>query len=65
MNQRKIIEYIIVSDSDVAILVDKINGMLAMNWELFGAPFSDGEYNHKTREECCIHQAMVKYEEPK
>lgn len=61
--ERKIVEYTIQTHSDIVKLVQEVNRMIAEDWQLFGPPFSDGSFNAEVRDECCIHQAMVKYEE--
>lgn len=57
----KVVEYSIISREDLEELVLAVNLDLKKGWYLYGAPFSDGEIRDG-HEECCIHQAMVKYE---
>lgn len=58
---KKIVEYTIFSNHQVAKLIDCVNSNIKRGWVLHGSPFSDGEYNRADRSDCCLHQAMVRY----
>ena len=53
---KKVANYKVIFDQNVAILADKVNGLLIDGWQPFGPPFTDSSSD-------CVFQCMVLYEE--